>query len=252
MHMRYGNLFAHFFKNKYLKMKTFYRISLILTLLFTAALGFAQTNPKANISGIILDEAKKPADYVTVVLFKAPDSSVVKTAFTDPNGAFNFNVSAKGSYYYKASNMGYKTLKSKTIVLTEDNQKVDFGTAQLSASTQNLKEVNVAVTKPLIERKMDKIVMNVSNSSIMTGSTALEVLQKAPGVTVDQNDKISMMGKQGVLIQLDGKQTYMSSADVANLLRNMQSSEIESIELITNPSSKYDASGNSGDRKSVV
>jgi hypothetical protein len=227
-------------------MKNLYKISLILCLFLAATTGFAQTNPKPNISGVILDESKKPADYVTVVLFKASDSSVVKTAFTDPNGTFSFNVPAKGSYYYKASNMGYKTLKSKTIVLAEDNQKIDFGTAQLAASTQNLKDVNVAITKPLIERKMDKIVMNVSNSSIMTGSTALEVLQKAPGVTVDQNDKISMMGKQGVLIQLDGKQTYMSSADVANLLRNMQSSEIESIELITNPSSKYDASGNSG------
>lgn len=227
-------------------MKTLYKITFFLTLLFTIKTGFAQTNPKPNISGIILDETKKPADYVTVVLFKASDSSVVKTAFTDPSGTFNFTISGKGSYYYKASNMGYKTLKSKTIVLTEDHQKVDFGTAQLIASTQNLKDLNVAVTKPLIERKMDKILMNVSNSAVMTGSTALEVLQKAPGVTVDQNDKISMMGKQGVLIQLDGKQTYMSSADVANLLRNMQSSDIESIELITNPSSKYDASGNSG------
>jgi hypothetical protein len=227
-------------------MKNLYRISLLLSLFLAATAVFAQTGPKPNISGVILDESKKPADYVTVVLFKASDSSVVKTAFTDPNGIFNFNVPVKGSYYYKASNMGYKTLKSKIIVLTEDNQKVDFGTAQLAASTQNLKEVNVAVTKPLIERKMDKVVMNVSGSSIMSGSTALEVLQKAPGVTVDQNDNISMMGKQGVLIQLDGKQTYMSSADVANLLRNMQSSDIESIELITNPSSKYDASGNSG------
>lgn len=227
-------------------MKHLYKISLILTLLLTSGAIFAQTTPKPNISGVILDENQKPADYVTVVLFKASDSSVVKTAFTDPKGAFAFSINAKGSYFYKASNMGYKTLKSKTIAVTEDNQKVDFGTAQLVATAQNLKEVNVAFTKPLIERKMDKIVMNVANSAIMTGSSALEVLQKAPGVTVDQNDKISMMGKQGVLIQLDGKQTYMSSADVTNLLRNMQSSEIESIELITNPSSKYDASGNSG------
>lgn len=227
-------------------MKILYAISLSLSLFLTASTAFAQTNPKPNISGVILDENKKPADYVTVVLYKSADSSIVKTAFTDPNGTFGFTVTNKGSYFYKASNMGYKTFKSKIIVLTEDNQKVDFGSAQLVATAQNLKEVSVEVTKPLIERKMDKIVMNVSNSAIMTGSTALEVLQKAPGVTVDQNDKISMMGKQGVLIQLDGKQTYMSSADVANLLRNMQSSEIESIELITNPSSKYDASGNSG------
>lgn len=227
-------------------MKNLYKIALIITLFFTTTQVFAQSTPKPNISGVILDENDKPADYVTVVLFKAADSSVVKTAFTDPNGSFGFVVAGKGTYFYKASNMGYKTLKSKIITVTEDNQKIDFGTAKLVATAQNLKDVNVAVTKPLIERKMDKIVMNVSNSSIMTGSSALEVLQKAPGVTVDQNDKISMMGKQGVLIQLDGKQTYMSSADVANLLRNMQSSDIESIELITNPSSKYDASGNSG------
>lgn len=227
-------------------MKNLYKIALIITLFFATTQVFAQNTPKPNISGVILDEHDKPADYVTVVLFKATDSSIVKTAFTDPNGSFGFIVAGKGTYFYKASNMGYKTLKSKIITITEDNQKIDFGTAKLVATAQNLKEVNVAVTKPLIERKMDKIVMNVSNSSIMTGSSALEVLQKAPGVTVDQNDKISMMGKQGVLIQLDGKQTYMSSADVANLLRNMQSSDIESIELITNPSSKYDASGNSG------
>lgn len=227
-------------------MKNLYKISLLLILFLAVTQVFAQTTPKPNISGVILDENDKPADYVTVVLFKAADSSIVKTAFTDPNGTFGFIVPGKGTYFYKASNMGYKTFKSKIITVTEDNQKIDFATAKLVATAQNLKEVNVAVTKPLIERKMDKIVMNVSNSSIMTGSSALEVLQKAPGVTVDQNDKISMMGKQGVLIQLDGKQTYMSSADVANLLRNMQSSDIESIELITNPSSKYDASGNSG------
>ncbi|TCD12843.1 TonB-dependent receptor [Pedobacter frigidisoli] len=227
-------------------MKTLYKLSLIIASIFTAFNAFAQTAPKANITGIILDENKQPADYVTVVLLKASDSSVVKTAFTDQSGMFGFAISTKGEYFYKASNMGYKTIKSKVLSISDANQKIDFETAQLSTNTQTLKEVSVAVTKPLIERKMDKVVMNVSNSSIAVGSTALELLQKAPGVSVDQNDKISMLGKQGVLIQLDGKQTYMSSADVANLLRNMQSSEIETIELISNPSSKYDASGNSG------
>ncbi|MCX2431843.1 outer membrane beta-barrel protein [Pedobacter sp. GR22-10] len=227
-------------------MKILYKISFIIFAACSSGSLFAQTSPQPNLKGIILNEQKKPVDYATVVLYKAADSSIVKTSFTDQNGVFGFNVSAKGTYFYKASNMGYKTFKSKTITLTDENQKVDFGSAQLVSSTQDLKEVSIAVTKPLIERKMDKVVMNVSGSSIMTGSTALEVLQKAPGVSVDQNDNISMQGKQGVLIQLDGKQTYMSSADVANLLRNMQSSEIETIELITNPSSKYDAAGNSG------
>jgi len=227
-------------------MKNFYKIALIITAVFSSGSIFAQTTTKTNVTGTILDENRKPADYVTVVLLKAVDSSVVKTALTDQNGNFGFTVSVKGDYFYKASSMGYKTIKSKVVSISDENQKVDFGSTQLVSTSQNLKEVTVAVTKPLIERKMDKVVMNVSSSAIMTGSNALEVLQKAPGVSVDQNDNISMQGKQGVLIQLDGKQTYMSSADVANLLRNMQSSEIETIELITNPSSKFDASGNSG------
>lgn len=227
------------------KMKTFYKLSLIILATLTSFDVFAQTNPKANITGIIIDENKKPADYVTVVLFKASDSSIVKTAFTDQNGAFGFAVNAKGDYFFKASSMGYKTLKSK-IQMLGDNQKIDFGSAQLTSTSQNLKEVTVAGNVPLVERKMDRTVMNVASSSIASGSTALELLQKAPGVNVDQNDNISMQGKQGVLIQIDGKQTYMSSGDVANLLRGMQSSEIETIELITNPSAKYDAAGNSG------
>ncbi len=243
MHMRYGKRFALIFKLKTKQMKTFYTLIIAI---FSSISVFAQTTPKVNVTGTILDENKKPIDYATVVLYKAADSSIVKTSFTDQNGVFGFNVSTKGTYFYKASNMGYNTIKSKTITVTDENQKADFGSAQLVSSSQNLKEVSIAVTKPLIERKMDRVVMNVSTSAIMTGSNALEVLQKAPGVSVDQNDNISMQGKQGVLIQLDGKQTYMSSADVANLLRNMQSSEIETIELITNPSSKYDAAGNSG------
>ncbi len=246
MQMHHGNRFALSFLNKTKQMRIFYKISLAVIITCASSSVFSQTTPKANVIGTILDENRKPVDYATVVLYKAADSSIVKTSFTDQNGVFGFNVGTKGTYFYKASNMGYNTIKSKSITLTYENQKADFGSAQLVSSTQNLKEVSIAVTKPLIERKMDKVVMNVSSSAIMTGSTALEVLQKAPGVSVDQNDNISMQGKQGVLIQLDGKQTYMSSADVANLLRNMQSSEIETIELITNPSSKYDAAGNSG------
>jgi len=226
-------------------MKTFYKLSFIIVAAFTSLHVFGQTTSKTNISGKILDENKKPADYVTVVLYKAADSSIVKTAFTDQSGVFGFSVATKGDYFYKASSMGYKTLKSKTETLADD-QQIDFGSAQLVSTTQNLKEVTVAANIPLVERKMDRTVMNVANSSIASGSTALELLQKAPGVNVDQNDNISMQGKQGVLIQIDGKQTYMSNADVANLLRGMQSSEIETIELITNPSAKYDAAGNSG------
>jgi len=222
------------------------KIYFLLIAFFASATLFATGNyrKQTDVNGIVLDEQRKPIDYATVGLFKVADSSLVKTAMTTPEGKFSFpNISA-GNYYIKINMMGYQVYKGKSFTLAEST--VTLPEILLIANSKTLNTVSITAVKPLLERKADKLVMNVENSSVAVGSSALEVLQRAPGVTVDQNDRISMQGKQGVLIMLDGKQTYMSQADVANLLRNMQSSEIETIELITNPSSKYDASGNSG------
>lgn len=224
------------------KLTLFYLPTLLFMLLITNTSKAQEEN--SNISGIVTDEQKKPIDYITIALYKIIDSSLVKTAITDPSGKFNFSAVNNGKYFVKAAAMGYTNFKSS--VFNIENASINLGTLQLKATTNNLKEVNVTSTPPLIVRKLDRTVMNVENSSVAVGLNALEVLQKAPGVTIDQNDNIAMQGKQGVLIMLDGKQTYMSNSDMANLLRNMQSNQIESIELITNPSSKYDASGNSG------
>ncbi|MBB2146174.1 TonB-dependent receptor [Pedobacter sp. LMG 31464] len=223
-------------------MRTIY---FLLFALLTGNIALPNTK-QGTINGVVLDEQSKPIDYVTIGLFKTSDSSLVKTALTTADGKFEFANINTGSYFVKANMMGYGIYKGKTFQLTDANLVLSLEEIRLKTNSKTLNTVSITVIKPLIERKTDKLVMNVENSSIAIGSSALEVLQKAPGVTVDQNDNISMQGKQGVLILLDGKQTYMSSADVANLLRNMQSSELETIELITNPSSKYDASGNSG------
>jgi outer membrane receptor protein involved in Fe transport len=201
---------------------------------------------QGTINGAVLDELEKPLDYATIGLFKSSDSTLVKTTLTAPDGKFQFLGVKTGDYYLKVNMMGFAPYKGKAFNLSDEKTPLDLAKIKLKSEGKTLKTVSITAVKPLIERKTDKVVMNVENSSVAIGSTALEVLQRAPGVSVDQNDNISMQGKQGVLILLDGKQTYMSSADVANLLRNMQSEQIESIELITNPSSKYDASGNSG------
>lgn len=222
-------------------------LSLTLICLFTGSATFAQEKPvQGTLTGMVKDEQNKAVDYATVGLFKTTDSALVKTAMTDASGKFQFSNINTGSYFLKTNMMGYLANRSANFSLSNSNLNLNLPDVRLKASSKTLNAVSVTATKPLIERRTDKLVMNVENSIVSVGSTALEVLQKAPGVTVDQNDRISMQGKQGVLILLDGKQTYMSSADVANLLRNMQSEQIESIELITNPSSKYDASGNSG------
>ena len=228
-------------------MKKFYFTALIILSILSARIVQAQEKAiQGTINGTILDELQKPVDYATIGLFKTADSSLVKTTLTGEGGKFQFIAVKTGSYYLKVNRMGFATHKDKPFNISDNQLTIEFPKINLKSEGKTLKTVNITAVKPLIERKTDKLVMNVENSSVAIGSTALEVLQKAPGVTVDQNDKISMQGKQGVLILLDGKQTYMSSADVANLLRNMQSEQIESIELITNPSAKYDASGNSG------
>ncbi|WP_316786038.1 outer membrane beta-barrel protein [Pedobacter frigiditerrae] len=219
---------------------------LLLALLLGNIASANEQAKQGTVNGTILDEQNKPVDFVTVGLFKSTDSSLVKTALTTADGKFEFANINTGSYYIKANNMGYENYKGKAFVLNEQNLTLALGEIKLKPTSKTLNTVSVTAIKPLIERKTDKVVMNVENSSIAIGSTALEVLQKAPGVTVDQNDNISMQGKQGVMVMIDGKQTYMSNADVANLLRNMQSSQLETIELITNPSSKYPAAGNAG------
>ena len=225
-------------------MKTFYFF--IIALFIGNAAISKDLIKQGSINGTVLDEQSKPVDYATVGLFKTSDSSLVKTALTSVNGKFEFININTGNYFVKVNMMGYIIHQGKPFVLTESKITLDLESIHLKTEGKNLKAVTVTALKPLFERRTDKTIMNVESSSIAIGSTALEVLQKAPGVTLDQNDNITMQGKQGVLVMIDGKETYMSNADVANLLKNMQSSQIETIELITNPSSKYPAAGNSG------
>ncbi len=204
----------------------------------------AQVGAKRTIGGKVTDQQAKPMEFATVSLLNARDSSLVKTSMTTETGSYQFDNPSNGTYLVMAYVMGYKKTYSKPVTVTETSVQVED--LMMPAETKTLKEVAITAQKPFIERKMDKLVMNVEGSSVSAGSTAMEVLEKAPGVTIDKDDNISMRGKQGVLIMLDGKPTYMSSADVANMLRNMQSNQIESIELITSPSARYDAAGTSG------
>ncbi|SKB74651.1 TonB-dependent receptor domain-containing protein [Daejeonella lutea] len=225
----------------------YFTITFIFLTIFSVLTVSAQTRiSAAKIKGRVLDETKKPLDFATISLLNASDSALVRTAVSGLDGSFLFENLSAGNYNVSVSMVGYRKLKTKDFTITEASPAKDLGEISVMRDNKMLGEVTVRAVKPFIERKIDRLVVNVESSSVATGSTALEVLQRAPGVTLDQNDNIAMQGKQGVLVMLDGKQTYMSSADVANMLRNMPSSQIETIELITNPSAKYDAAGNSG------
>lgn len=218
------------------------------SLLAAIAIGmssFAQTGGK--ISGSIKDGGnQKVIDAASVSLLKAKDSALVKVAVTDKDGNFSFENIKEGSYLVLATSIGHTKTYSSKINITPDDLSASTGVMQLVPSEKDMKEVLVISKKPLIERKLDRTIVNVDASITNTGNTALEVLEKAPGISVDKDGNISLKGKAGVIVYLDGRPSYLSGPDLANMLRNMTASQLEQIEIMTNPPAKYDAAGNAG------
>jgi len=197
----------------------------------------------AQLSGKISDENLQPVPSATVLLLNWRDSSLVKTTLSNTDGIFQFPQLKAGEYVLTVSFIGYQKYYSGKIVLMRENQLVMLPAVSLQPLSSALKTVTITAQKPVIEMQADKLVMNVQNTISATGNTALEVLQKAPGVVVNQNDEIMVNGKAGILIYLDGKQTYMSQTDLITYLKNMRSDQIDKLEIMSNPSAKYDAAG---------
>ncbi len=198
------------------------------------------------VNGTILDEKNQPLDYANVLLLNASDSTLVKGSLTDSSGTFQFTNLSFKDYIVQASMVGYGDVYSPVFHLSESQANHQMGNLSFSKSNVDLDEVVVKAKKPFIEMRADKMVVNVEGNAVAAGDNALEVLRKAPGVIVDQNNNISLQGKQGVLVMINGKRSYLSAEQVARMLENMSANEIQNIELITNPSAKYDAEGNAG------
>lgn len=218
----------------------------MLMLIFSTSAAWPQSPVTGKINGQVLDENKNPLEFATIMLLSTSDSSLVKGAISDVAGKYEFMNIAEGNYLVSASMVGYQKIYTRPFILQSETESINLASLALSSDTKTLTEVVVVGEKPFIEQKLDRMVVNVANSIVSSGGTALEVLEKAPGITVDQNDVISLKGKQGIIVMIDGKQSYLSASEVSNMLRNMQSNAIEQIEIITNPSAKYDAAGNSG------
>ncbi len=214
-------------------------------LLLSAGLaGNANAQTAATVNGSVTTSANAPVEFATLSLLRAKDSSIVKGTMADVNGKYAFDKVQPGDYIIGASTMGYK--KAYSAVFTAKGTVITLPAIKLEVTSQTLNTVNITAAKPLVERKADRMVMNVENSAVATGNNALEILERAPGVTVDKDDNISLQGKTGVTVMINDKLTYLSATQLASLLRSTDGSTIQSIELITNPSSKYDAAGNSG------
>ncbi|TKK64583.1 TonB-dependent receptor [Ilyomonas limi] len=206
----------------------------------------AQSLTRGTVSININNQKQEAIDGATVELLKATDSSLVKAALSDKNGVALFDEVKEGSYLIRVLMTNYMPVYSKPFSITAEQPSVQLSPVALTLSTNQLKEVEVSTKKPFIQRLNDRIVVNVESSIISAGSSAMEILERSPGVAVDQNDVISLRGRQGVIIMIDGKITPLSGADLAGYLRGLPSNAIERIDIITNPSARYDAAGNSG------
>jgi len=209
----------------------------------TAMSAFAQTPSK--ITGEIKDNNGKAVNAATIMLFRAKDSVLVKTEVTNTTGVYEFRQVKPGNYFTRTSVVNMQPTSSAAISVKE-GETVTAPAIALKIGNKQLQGVTVTSKKPMIEVKADKTIVNVEGTINAVGNDGLELLRKSPGVMVDKDDNISLSGKNGVKIYIDGKPSPLSGTDLASYLKSLQSSQIESIEIITNPSAKYEAEGNAG------
>lgn len=212
---------------------------LVWAILLIVAEGRAQT-----VSGKVFDEIGKPVPGATVVLIKATDSVEVTATFTNEEGNYSFLQQTNNRYIVKVSAINYLTVFSEPFEFNGKNHEVPV--ILLVASEGVLSAVTVIAKKSPVEVKAGKTVVNVEASPTNAGLNALEILEKSPGVSVDNDGNVSVKGKGGVLILIDGKQTYLSGQNLAAFLRSLQASGLDQIEIMSNPPAKYDAVGGAG------
>ncbi|CAM3565401.1 outer membrane beta-barrel family protein [Pontibacter korlensis] len=225
-------------------MKTYLQFILFFLLILTPlALSAQSQSGSGRVSGTLLEAGtSKPIGFANVVLLSAPDSSLVTGATTDIEGVFILERIPAGRYVLRASMVGYPTKYVSGISVTPEKPQVALGNITMSASATQLGEVEVVAQQQIVDYELDKRVVNVSQDLNAQSGTVAEVMQNLPSVDVDIDGNVNMRGSSNVTILIDGKRSALSEIPLDQIPANM----IESIELITNPSSKYNPEGTSG------
>jgi iron complex outermembrane recepter protein len=219
-------------------------ITLLCFLLLSNFFAYAQSTGK--LSGRVVDNMGNAIDGATVSLLSAKDSILVKADFSNKEGGIEMEGIKQGNYLLRITNTGYGKYFSPPFSIDDKNNDIRLNNITLTISTAAMGEVTVVSQKPFIERKLDRMVVNVENSIVAAGNSVLEVLERSPGVVVNQESSINIKGKSGVIVMIDGKPSSLSGADLITYLRGIPASTIQSIEIITSPSARYDAAGNAG------
>jgi iron complex outermembrane recepter protein len=209
---------------------------------FTALSAISQT---ASISGKLVDGEEKAVAFANVGLYQASDSTLIKVEASSESGSFTLHSLKAGQYFVVASFIGSGEARKNGISLA-DGQSLDVGTLTLAGPSIELDAATVSVDRALIEVQADRTIFNVDGTINSAGENAMTLMRKAPGVTVDNNDNINVLGRSGVMVYVDGKRLPLSGDDLSDYLKNIPSDQIDRIDIISNPGAKYDAEGNAG------
>jgi len=216
----------------------------IFSLIFTVNTMADGLPDGGQVRGIVYDlNSKQPIEFATIALFNAIDSSLVTGTITDTKGNFHATKIAEGSYYIQVNFLGYEELHLSEVVIDESNRPVDIGQIFLEASAQLLEEVVITNERNAVEFQIDKKVISVGKQMTAASLSAVEVLENVPSIRVDVEGNVSLRGSTGFTVLIDGKPTVLDPSDV---LRQTPASTIENIEIITNPSSRYQPDGTGG------
>lgn len=199
-----------------------------------------------SIRGQVNGPDGKPLGEAIISLLKARDLSLYKTTFSEADGRFEFSGLPQDSFRLMIQQLGLKKYLGPGLELKAPDQTLELPLLQLEAEGKKLEEVTVTSQIPFVERKADRTIVNPDALISNAGGNALDVLSKAPGVTVDEQGNIKLKGKTGVLILIDDKPTYLSATELESYLKSLPSSTIKQIEIMTNPPAHYEAAGGSG------
>ncbi|MDB4901134.1 MAG: Ferric enterobactin receptor precursor [Mucilaginibacter sp.] len=208
----------------------------------------AQNNiVSGKISGKVTDAVtKQPVDYATVSIYKQGSISPFNGASTDPKGNFTINNIPPGDYSLTVDFLGYKQQKIAHVIVSDITKNVSLGEILLAPLQSQLKEVAITAKIPAVENKIDKMVYNPANDLSAQGGTATDILKKVPMVSVDMDGNVELMGNANIRFLINGKPSSIFGASLADALQSIPASQIQSIEVITNPGAKYDAEGTGG------
>ena len=218
-------------------------IAILIAFLMSASPLFSQ----GKISGKVFDKKSgSPIEYATVAVLNAKDSSIVTGTVSESNGSFSVKV-ANGRYLVRVSFMGYATFFYPNILaINEKQSSISLGKIMIEPNAVLINEVVVTSERTMVEYQLDKRVVNVDKNIISSGGTATDVLEQVPSVSVDNDGNVSLRGSSNVKVLINGRPYELMGNDLETLLEQIPASTVESVEVITNPSAKYDPEGMSG------